>query len=502
MSISSTLQAVPPQEAQLSHAKEPRVVVIREEFIALTGNPLIAAVLNQLVYWSGRVANFELFLQEEKGSPPNCRSDRRHGWFYKSSQELIEETMLCVTPATLRKYLNILEERGWIETRTNPQNKWDKTTQYRVNLRKLSHDLQMHGYFLPRFLKQAFLPNPQKDDFEEENKNKDVKSVTFYREENNESSNSNDAIFEDQEKANSNGKKQKIEAEKNDPSNAEKIAARMEKNYSCNTEITTKNTNKEHTPDARAREESKFSDFTENCSNETIPQAMVKAWQRQINNEELYLTKKRKCLLKAVLELYFDNYLPKWEDFCLRIKASSFLMGGGPRKWKATLDWTLDEVNLIKVLEGNFDDPEMAGVFSEKSVFQAERTEKTQALLSSIKDPVWKGWCSQLAKGIPFSEGHMFHEPLSLFELTQIADAHFIECEDERLIWIGSSNSEVLKAIETLRLKIGWVYEKEYPKARTIRTRLETVSPSDHTDIVDASASQYAPLITTGELYA
>ncbi len=53
-----------PQIMSSQRIKEPKVVVIREEFIALTGNPLIAAVLNQLVYWSQRVTNLDLFLKE------------------------------------------------------------------------------------------------------------------------------------------------------------------------------------------------------------------------------------------------------------------------------------------------------------------------------------------------------------------------------------------------------------------------------------------------------
>src|SRR6266702_2920568 len=87
----------PPQTYRTSDLKTPRVVVIREEFIALTGDPLIAAVLNQLVYWSQRVTDFDLFLKEEKASFPKCRSSLQYGWFYKTAQELIEETMLCVT---------------------------------------------------------------------------------------------------------------------------------------------------------------------------------------------------------------------------------------------------------------------------------------------------------------------------------------------------------------------------------------------------------------------
>src|SRR5438445_1185000 len=129
------------QKEQAKRIKEPKVVVIREEFIALTGDPLIAALLNQLAYWSQRVTNFDQYMREEKESPPKCRSTLQYGWFYKSSVELIEETMLCVTPVTLRRYLSYLEESGWIETRENPQYKWDRTTQYRVNLRKLSYDL-------------------------------------------------------------------------------------------------------------------------------------------------------------------------------------------------------------------------------------------------------------------------------------------------------------------------------------------------------------------------
>jgi hypothetical protein len=434
------------QDRQVPRAKEPRVVVIREEFIALTGNPLIAAVLNQLVYWSGRVANVELFLREEREAHPKCRSSLHHGWFYKTSSALIEETMLCVKPATLRRYLTYLEERGWIDTRINPHNRWDRTTQYRVNLRKLCRDLKGKGYALPGFLKHELLPNAQNESF--------------------------DAT----EIANSNGKKQKLETQKKDPSKEKKTTPRIEKNVDCNTETTTETTNKEHSPDAQAREDSKFSGFLENGHSEPIAQSMVNAWQRLIRNEKLHPTKKRSHLLESALHLHFGNNLKQWEDFCLRIKLSSFLMGEGPRKWRATLDWILDEANLIKVLEGNFDDPEMAVVFADNSVFYAENAQKKQAVLSSIVDPIWHEWCSQLAIGVRLNEGHMLHEPLSLFELRQIANAHFIKCEDNRLIWIGSQDPEVLKAIENLRLKITWVFAKEYPRARTFRTRLETQS--------------------------
>jgi hypothetical protein len=37
----------------------PKLAVIREEFVALTGNPFIAVILNQLLYWTKRLPDFE-----------------------------------------------------------------------------------------------------------------------------------------------------------------------------------------------------------------------------------------------------------------------------------------------------------------------------------------------------------------------------------------------------------------------------------------------------------
>ena len=124
--------------------QESKVSLIRREFVELTNNPLMAAVLNQLVYWSQRVADFDLFWEEESSSINT--SSHQHGWFYNSASELLEETMIRVTPITMRRYLNFLMEQGWIQTRVNPRYKWDRTIQYHVNLRKLYADLQSLGF--------------------------------------------------------------------------------------------------------------------------------------------------------------------------------------------------------------------------------------------------------------------------------------------------------------------------------------------------------------------
>jgi len=142
--------------------------VIREEFVALTGSPLIAAILNQLLYWSQRVSDFDLFWNEETFSSPQGIPKFQYGWFYKKAQDLIEETMINVTPATLRRYLAFLIERGWIQTRTNPQYTWDRRTQYRVKLRKLCADLQKKGHRLQGFETYETLFHSQKDICEKE----------------------------------------------------------------------------------------------------------------------------------------------------------------------------------------------------------------------------------------------------------------------------------------------------------------------------------------------
>ena len=71
-----------------------KVGIIREEYVALTGDFRAAVLLNQFIYWSQRVADFDQFINEE-----NIRltllneknMDLNHGWIYKSMDELLDE---------------------------------------------------------------------------------------------------------------------------------------------------------------------------------------------------------------------------------------------------------------------------------------------------------------------------------------------------------------------------------------------------------------------------
>ena len=148
-------------------------------------------------------------------------------------------------------------------------------------------------------------------------------------------------------------------------------------------------------------------------------------------------------------------------------------MGQGPRKWRVSLDWVLIEENLLKVLEGNFDDLVKFNCEETRQI----QEKKTKEILASIDDHVWKGWCTQWAQGILLNETKFMIEPLPWQDLKRIANARFLEVENQRLVWIGSSDQSVLNKIEDLRLPLLSLVTGTFPKSRTIRTRLIEKTP-------------------------
>lgn len=70
------------------------------------------------------------------------------------------------------------------------------------------------------------------------------------------------------------------------------------------------------------------------------------------------LTDKRR---RAVRLIYDKGYTPEQLDEVFRkAQASSFCTGLNDRHWKADFDWLLNESNLVKVLEGKYDNPAAA----------------------------------------------------------------------------------------------------------------------------------------------
>lgn len=165
------------QDVSEGKLRQPRVIIIREELVDLTGDPLTAAILGQMLYWCQGVEDFNLYIEEEKGDLFTCFSSFQHGWFYKSKRELIEETMLRVTLATFRRYMNFLRCRGWIQTRRDPHNKLNSKVQYRVSLRKIYNDLQRKGHTLSIFEDPEIFPYLPKNICTEQKQKKENSAV-------------------------------------------------------------------------------------------------------------------------------------------------------------------------------------------------------------------------------------------------------------------------------------------------------------------------------------
>jgi hypothetical protein len=446
-----------------SSSRPSQVAVIRREFVDLTGDHFSAVILNQLLYWTQRVKDFDLLLEEERIFNPECNVSPRHGWIYKSASELSEETMLRVSHTTMRKYLKGLIDRGWIDERPNSIDKWKKTTQYRMNLRKIQDDLHNIGHTLPDVYRDAFSSSL------EERIHTHEPSQTLSLNEKNSDVNLLPSCARN---LHLNTKNYDSDA-KFSPSNERNLHS-----YTY-TENTAENKNKEHTQDACAREG--FDEFFNK---------ILGTWKKHMG-QEVHLSEERQCKLTFLLSSHFGNDLSQWEQFCEQMSKSPFLMGGGPRRWKVSLDWILSEDNVLKVLEGNFDEPESSQLKKTNEI-QNNRDEERADVLASIKDPIWQDWCTQLSH-LDQREG-----PLSLYELKEIASARFAEF-DGRLIWIESEDPKVLNRIDDLRLKILTVAQKTYPKARNIRTQFSTLKAGEDFLTSGSCPSSEHPLTFSSE---
>ncbi|ANS52230.1 hypothetical protein BT246_69390 (plasmid) [Bacillus thuringiensis] len=135
--------------------------VIKEELVVLTGDFKKAVLLNQLIYWSERVNDYDNFIEEEKKRARMAMStdekqraeilkqiELSHGWIYKTAEDMSLETMLGMSKSSIGRHLENLLQNGWLERRNNPHWKGDNTYQYRVDIIKIQKDLFKLGYSL------------------------------------------------------------------------------------------------------------------------------------------------------------------------------------------------------------------------------------------------------------------------------------------------------------------------------------------------------------------
>ena len=127
-------------------------VVVKEELIAITGDYFAAVILNQFMFWAERRKDADKFIAEEKAIAlkhgEEINMPLSHGWIYKKTEDMAEETMIPLARQTIRRHIQALVANGFLDERQNPQYRWDKTLQYRVNLNTINAALNEKGYHL------------------------------------------------------------------------------------------------------------------------------------------------------------------------------------------------------------------------------------------------------------------------------------------------------------------------------------------------------------------
>lgn len=89
------------------------VAVLRKELVELTGDPVSALILNQLMYCAEHCA-------------------RAEGWFYKASNQLASELFGLASASTVRRRIRAMVQDGYLEEDSSQGSKWDRTIWYRI----------------------------------------------------------------------------------------------------------------------------------------------------------------------------------------------------------------------------------------------------------------------------------------------------------------------------------------------------------------------------------
>jgi len=315
--------------------------VIREDLVALTKDYRAAVVLNQLIYWAKRVYDFDQFLEEEYSRNPECNVAFRHGWIIKTAQDLSNETLLGFSRQTMRIILRKFIELGVIEESYIANNKWDKTTKYRLNLVKLQESLFALGYPLSDF---TLAENPHNSRML--------------------SSQHSEVDFR--------------------PPSVKKSANNIDKRL--HTESI-----KDISPSPTSSSFESAGEEKENIANE-----MKEIWKEEIGSLEIsQLTPSLILSLYQAFQSLFGSSLVTWRSYCRKIASSKFLMGEGGNKHfqKPWLTWAIKAETYQKIESGQFTLGDRIAFLPEAKNEEnkpEKEEELRQKLLSSSHHPLWK----------------------------------------------------------------------------------------------------------------
>lgn len=334
---------------EVKKLKRLKRAVIKEEYVAICGDLIEAIMLNQMIYWSERVKDFDSFIEEEKRQMTGANDKEPsityfNGWIHKGASELKNEIMSTDSLRTINRKLQDLVDKGFLQRRNNPKSGYDRKYQYRVNLVQIKKILNENGLPLDGYA-EYFDETENARGKQKEPENRDDSAIC-----------QNDEC-----------KRQNVQSTRHsdqsichcDDSIGHHDAAIPETIIK-----TTVETSPSYSPTGFGGNNEKSEDEDEHneklCS-ENGDLAVIK------NVVDLYntlcpsypriegITSKRRQAIQVLLN-QFHGDADKLKKLFQKVDGCNYLKGNNDLNWKAGFDWIIDPNNAVKILEGYYHD--------------------------------------------------------------------------------------------------------------------------------------------------
>jgi len=120
------------------------LVIVRASFLHLCdGDHCAAALLNNFVYWHDWCVTHGRYDMTATVADPDHQPTDPERWFWKTTEGLVNDDLLRLWgEKKVRAAIDLLESKGYAQSRFNPKNRYDRTKQYRLVPKRLTADLQ------------------------------------------------------------------------------------------------------------------------------------------------------------------------------------------------------------------------------------------------------------------------------------------------------------------------------------------------------------------------
>ncbi len=120
----------------LSHPPRARLILIREEYLSITGGDHCAAALLAIIeYWTNwKLDHIAKRVEEFNEAGKDAAVIEREPWLYKNTKSFQEDLMGLFGRNKVLGGLSKLRELGYVSHRENPNHGWDHTFQYLLNI--------------------------------------------------------------------------------------------------------------------------------------------------------------------------------------------------------------------------------------------------------------------------------------------------------------------------------------------------------------------------------